>query len=218
MRRRLAVLCPSRGRPECFNRMAQSALETSEGTVIGYVDSDDDKQSEYQTGERVIVDIRNPVGRGRAVNDLCDRHRDFDDYLVVSDDITFTRGGWGDDLSDAMKAFPNSIGVAHLPGTEPTHSEPRPWANWICLSRNWIDTLGWWNYPECTWFCQDTIVQVLGEALGKIIRIEPPAVYHYVMRTEDMGKKLAEDEDKFLWFMAAEFGNCLNKLRRAASE
>lgn len=211
----LAIVCPSRGRPFTAVRMILSALENSSADILIYADSDDPELGGYSPSNnlRVFVHVGPPVGRGAAVNELIRRHPDYRMYLIVSDDITFVRNDWEAQVIAAMDSFGDDIGLVHL-----ASETSERYVNWACVSKKWIDTLGWFNYPECRDFCQDTILQVLAEALGRIVFIEPQVIHHDCIASPDNLQRLARDQDRFLWYMAKEFGGDLAKLRAKIDE
>jgi hypothetical protein len=212
----LAVVCPSRGRPQSLSAMVQSALATSKADVLIYVDKDDIPSTRLSfDDERVNILIGEPQGRGRAVNALCDTFSGRRGYLVVSDDIVFTRPGWDAEIEQAMDAFSNDIGLVHLKGSNTQQTTGEPWVNWACVSRNWLDTLGWFNYPELEHFCQDTVLQVLAEALGRIVQLPEVMLHHACIDHPQMRERLQGDAERFLWFCAKDFASCLDKLKRA---
>lgn len=209
----LAIVCPSRGRPDVCKRMIESALDNSNADVLVYVDNDDDTRHEYpHSSERVRVHHHLPIGRGAAVNELIRCYPDYRMYLIVSDDITFVRSDWEAQVVAAMDAFGDDLGIVHL-----ASENGAKYANWVVASKKWIDTLGWFNYPGCRWFCQDTIIQVLAEALGRIRFIEPKVIHHHVIHDYDVEARMVPDTRAFLWYMAQEFGGDLAKLREAAA-
>lgn len=208
----LAILCPTRARPETCRRMIESALAHSGADLLLYVDSDDGPSHSLLglRSDRVQVVIATPQGRGGAVNHLCEKFQRYRMYLVVSDDIVFVRDGWESQAKAAMDSFGDDIGLVHL------ESEiAETYANWCVVSRRWIDTLGWFNYPECRWFCQDTIIQALATALDRIRFIRPQVLRHDILHTPDVLDRLRHDQDAFLWYMAGHFGRDLAKLREA---
>ena len=210
--KQLAIVCPSRGRPSHCARMVASALANSDADVLLYVDTDDPEEASYlESIIRVTAYKGPPIGRAAAVDALIAIYPDYRMYLVVSDDIMFMRNGWEKQVVDAMDSF-GDIGIVHL-----ANETGEPYANWVVASKKWIDTLGWFNYPGCRYFCQDTILQVLAEALGRIKLIEPAVIHHDVVTHPDTPARLAADQDRFLWYMATEFGKDLAKLRAAAN-
>lgn len=220
----LAIVCPSRGRAASCIRMAESSCATSGADVLLYVDSDDPEIWDYRGGVgnmntesrairgRTILHVGPPIGRGHAVNRLCEQFRDYRMYLIVSDDITFDRLHWDLEVVEAMENFGDDIGCVHL-----ASENGERYVNWACISRKWIDTLGWFNYPGCNHFTQDTIIQVLAEALGRITFIEPKVLTHHVIDHPDIEPRLNADCRAFLWYMAKQFGSDLAKLKAVMS-
>jgi hypothetical protein len=193
--------------------MVQSALEMSAADVLIYVDQDDPELAGYQRFSwlsRVKLTVGPPVTRGPAVNALCDAHRDYRAYLIVSDDIVFDRDDWEEQVWDVLDRFGDDIGCVHL------QSEDREdYVNWAIVSRRWIDALGWFNFPGCLYFCQDTIIQSLATALGKLEMITPPVLTHQAVAYPEAQKRLEADTRAFLIYMAKQFGNDLKRLREA---
>jgi hypothetical protein len=208
----LAIVCPTRNRPDLCRAMIESARRTSDADLLLYVDRDDQHLARYggYDPKHVKLVVGDPIGRGRAVNALCETYPNYRAYLMVSDDITFDRKGWDKEALAALDGFKDEIGLVHL------ESEvEQTYANWAMVSRKWIETLGWFNYPGCNWFCQDTIVQVLAQAIGRITLIEPQVLTHHVTHTPDVIERLRQDQDAFLWYMAKNFASDLAKLREA---
>lgn len=207
---RLAVVCPSRGRPQQCRRMIDSALETSQADVLIYTDRDDPWASQYTVASpREVLWCGDPIGRGAAVNLLCQQYQ-YDYYLVVSDDITFDRTGWYSQIISKFSEWPDDLGCVHLLG-----ENGASYVNWACVSKRWIEILGWFNYPGCRWFCQDTIIQCLAGAIGRLHQIPEQALTHHVEHTPDVMDRLRHDQDAFLWYMAQFYLQDLEKLRRA---
>ena len=206
----LAIVCPSRGRPVVLKRMIASALSTSSADVLIYLDSDDDETYDLIDSPRVKVVVGPPIGRGRAINALCDKYRDYRMYLLFSDDAVFVRQNWDLEVEEAMDSFGDDIGLVHL-----SMGIPEAWVNWPIVSRKWLDAVGWFNFPKLTHYCQDTVLQALAEAIGKIRYIEPLVVGHEALWPEDGAKRISADAQQFLWFFAKDFGPTLKKLRAA---
>lgn len=212
----IAIVCPTRGRPgECI-RMVRSALEAEGCDALLYVDEDDQARAEYDRecsseDRRLKLFIGEHVGRGEAVNRLCSTFNGYRIYLMVSDDITFDRTDWPDQVTAAMDSFGDDLGCVHL---ESENGER--YVNWAAVSRRWINALGWFNYPGCRWFCQDTIVQALAEAMDRVVFIRPKVLTHHVVNHPEVRARFLTDAEAFLWYMARQFGSDLAKLRAVA--
>ncbi len=192
----------------------KSALWSFSGDVIVYVDDDDPRLADYQKqgwNERAKLIVGPPIKRGPACNVICDTYRNYRAYLIASDDIVFDRDDWEPQFWEAFDAFGDDLGCAHL------QSEDREdYVNWAAVSRKWIDALGWYNYPGCLYFCQDTVIQALATALDRLTLITPPVLTHRVHAFPETHVRLQADTQAFLWYMAKQFGPDLAKLRAAA--
>lgn len=205
----LAIVCPSRGRPHACWLMIESALKHSQADILIYLDQDDESPYEVHPNPRVKTSTGSPMGRGAAINALCDQFRGYRAYLLVSDDVTFVRSGWESEILQALDAF-QEIGLVHLESENGFHH-----VNWPCVSRKWIDTLGWMNPPSLKWYCQDTVLSCLGEGLNRVHRIRPKVLHHHAISGPSAEARADEDVWRFLEYMAKDFGRDLSLLRDA---
>lgn len=191
--------------------MLRSVLDTSVADVLVRLDDDDigsDPLSDQEFGPQVRWIRGAPVPPGEKVNQLASV-LGYDAYLWVTDDMTFVRSGWEPQVLEAISRFPRRIGVVHLQADVDV-----PYANWICVSREWLDAVGWFAWPGCGYFCSDTILQSLGEALDRIVRIEPQVVAHKALQRPDSEQRLVADERALRMFYGHDFGRTLARLRR----
>src|SRR5689334_19977064 len=124
---KLAVVCPTRERPlDCWSMIA-SVLETSGADILIYLDDDDVSPYDLPPHDRVKV-IKGPrIGRGPAINQLCETFKDYDRYLLVSDDVLFVRSNW-----DLEIAAVKDGGLVHLESENGSDH-----VNWPCVPRWW---------------------------------------------------------------------------------
>lgn len=203
---KIAVVCPTRDRPIAFRQMYESVLDTAkEADVLAYVDNDQN----YELPEecRVICHVGTRMGRGPSINLLCRENPQYDSYLLVTDDVVFTKPGWEDDVAAAMP--PDGIAVVNVARERPGED----FVNWPAVSRKWIDALGWFNPPQLRRYCQDTALQALSDALGRTVYLGEDILQHKGMQVEDQKNKIAEDATNFVWFMAQDFKKCLDRLK-----
>lgn len=190
--------------------MIHSALATSSADVLLYLDRDDPELERYEhelIGHSVRVKpvIGEPIGRGAAINRLCELFQ-ARAYLLVSDDVTFVRDGWDREALKALDEFGDDIGCVHF-----ASENGMPHVNWPMVSKRWINALGWFNPPALRRVCQDTAIQVLAQALDRITEIKPQVVQHAALRRPDY--EPGGDVMAFLNYMALNFGEDLRKLR-----
>lgn len=218
--KQLAILCPSRNRPGTCKTMIQSVLKSCTADVIVYVDEDDEQRSAYfdvsqdfKDEPRVSIYFGEHIGRGQAINALCKQRKEYRMYLVISDDVEFVRNDWEQQVVAAMDSFGDDIGVVHLES-----ENGKAYVNWACVSRKWIDKLGFFNAPGMTWFCQDSVIQILGEALDRIKFITPQVIHHKIENHPNVMDRFHEDVSNFLWYMVLNFKRDLDNLKEAIRE
>jgi hypothetical protein len=158
--------------------------------------------------DRIRMVIGPAVGRGGAINSLCRDFPHYDLYLLASDDAVFVLDGWDQIVEAAMPE--DGIGVINV-----ARETTEDFVNWPCVSRKWIEALGWMHPPRMDHYCQDTAMQALSDALGRTIYMPTNALRHEAVSDETNGIKQRRDYENFLWFMAKDFAPSLAKLRAA---
>jgi hypothetical protein len=210
----LVVVCPSRGRPQQCIEMAQSVMDTSDADLVVLIDDDDQTADGYKylPPGRTRLLAAPPRGKGPIVNFFIVYDEKYRIYLVVPDDCKFTKKGWDKRIIEEMNAFGDDIGVVHL-SHQKNNGDTDTLCNFPAVSRTWVQALGWYNQPAFRWSCQDTIIQILGDALDRITMIEPAYVKHIVELNVHMMDKFKYDQDNFFWYCVTDFKKDLDKLR-----
>lgn len=158
----IALLCPTK-RPEPFQRMVASVLETAHAraVVFAYVDAEDwpvyanlalAMPVEFRVGPR--------IGPTASLNLLIQdaRGRGYDAFGVITDDASMIVPDWDLWLEQTIDSFPGRLGVVsarHYAGT---------WCNFPFISREMLDLLGWYAYPGSYHYVYDTVLELIGEA------------------------------------------------------
>jgi len=159
------VVCPSRSRPTALYDMAESIVETSDADIAVYID--DDQIDIYRDGginwkarfgPRLKITIGRRIGPAAAADSLVKAFKRYDVYGLSTDDSVYRSKGWDKFVARCMDAFPSRIGVVSA------HHGHGPWVNFPYVSREWIDTLGWFVVPGVTHYCWDTALEILGDA------------------------------------------------------
>lgn len=166
MTEHLAVLVPSRGRPDNVRRLSHALEET---VTIPYtlwlrLDNDDPTHEQYPVDEGIITLIGDRVFFAASVNELAERaiQRGATHLAILGDDVVPETPGWDTRLIAALHgrlgvAY-GSDGLEHLHGPElPTH---------VLVPAELFTRLGWIALPELRHLFCDNVWRALGEGLG----------------------------------------------------
>lgn len=209
----IGIICPTRRGSDEVARMVKSMAATStKAHALIYLD-DDGPESEPAYREKMPNDLisitRGPrVGSVASANMLANDRR-FQIYGMVPDDAEFKTPGWDDYLIETMNSLPNKIGVVAA------HHNCGPFVNFPFVSRKWLDTVGWYFYPNNYHFCCDSILQMLGEATKIVYAPEEKfSMWHHGRSTFNI-HDYPNDANGFLVFCVQERQPILDKIRGA---
>jgi len=173
----LAVIVPTRGRPERFAELVTSVHRTAVGSVEIWPGIDTDDPSDYLSplrglpGAEMIVGTR---GGRRSLsawtNDLAERALDGlmgepPRYLAsLGDDHLPRTTAWDRTLIEAIETLPGGVGIAY--GNDLLQGPDLPTA-WV-VSADLVRAVGWMMLPTCAHMYVDNAVLELGRAAGCI--------------------------------------------------
>lgn len=180
--KKLSILCPSRGRPELFDRMLRSMHDMKASSanfeVLAYVDNDDSCRADYESvvpAPHLLV-IDEPRSVGEAWNILA-REAAGDYLLMGNDDHVYITPQWNKMLLDILsERMPkDGIFVAWVDdGTGKSMSR----CAFPIVSRKWYERLGYFT-PECFNFLyHDTWVWDVGKRLDRTFYIPEVVIEH----------------------------------------
>lgn len=178
----ISILCPTRGRPELFERMLKSMHELSEFSdtfeVLGYVDNDDPCRTDYDTlitmFDLLIVD--EPRSVGEAWNVLAQQAQG-DYFLMGNDDQVYMTPHWDRLLLDILSERMPKDGMFVAWVDDKTGKAARRCAFPI-VSRKWYETLNYFT-PECFNFLyHDTWIWDIGKRLDRTFYIPEIVIEH----------------------------------------
>lgn len=211
--RRVAVLCPTRGRPGRFAKMVESAIKHPGVDVLAYVDEDDPEVGAYlrQQSSRVTIHVGERIHPGPSTNVLVKGHPEYGYFTLMTDDSTYR------DLEVIDRAIMqldwwDGIGVVHF-----DYGKVKC-VNFPILARRMVGKLGYFANPICTWYCYDTTLQTLGEALGRIERLGDSAIFHDEVPNTLKRDRYQHDFGMALMYYAFRFAGDLERLRAAIKE
>jgi len=193
---KIAVLCPSRSRPDDLRRLSLSVHATSGADLLAYVDDD---QRDLYSREDVIgrggMYFGPRIGPVAAANEVVRLAPGYDVYGLVTDDSEFTTEGWDRHLEAA---------VSHLSpvwAASPAHNLGDN-MDFAFVSAEWLRRLGWIAYPGCYHWCWPSVIEALGEAVG-LVRLTPEQCFIQHHHSEPHNQEHSrEDLRQFYAFFA----------------
>lgn len=165
----IAVVCPTMHRPENCKRLVDSFLATTADATLFLLLSDPNDLVTYADAlvdnPRVHWGLSNHTGGPVSIAEgaIHNIREPFTIIGMVPDDCEFTTPGWDQFLKKAFDKFPKKIGVVSAWHRYGSHVANFPW-----VTREWIEAVGWYWYPNNFHFCCDTILEVLGECSNSI--------------------------------------------------
>lgn len=144
----IAILVPTRGRPEGFKRMCDSAFSTANEKLItifsGSNGGDDYVWMKYPIDIPTVY-IWNNLAKA-ALNNPENKL-----FMLGSDDMMFATPGWDKVLIDHYNALENKIHVYHLRDSRDPLGTPHP-----IVTREYIDGMGYFLPPIFLHWFADT--------------------------------------------------------------
>lgn len=218
MSNRIAILIPSRDRPELMWKAVQSILNTSEAAdVYCYVDSD--QRDAYTAskpesligvgGLKLAIGPRvGPIGAAQMLTRVA--REDKGKYAAIGlfvDDCTFTVPGW----DQAVLYEAERLGSVWA--MSPPHSQGA-WMDFALVSDEWVERLGWIAYPALYHFGWPSIIEALGEATT-LYRLPPELMFIQHDRAEplDIDKSREDLRQIHGFFTTNRFQRSLELLR-----
>lgn len=214
---RVAVLCPTRDRPEDLEELIQSVLlTTTRADVLVYVD--DDQQALYpnvigpDAPKNLLYLIGPRVGPVASANALVKQYDDYSIYGLVTDDATLTTPHWDEWALAATDKFPNRICVI-----SPFHNQGNH-VDMPFVTREWIAAAGWFACPDCQHYCWPIITGLIGEMTAIVHAPRHSFGIYHAPKVEMVSEgRLAADHAAFFQFVALKLPPVVDRIREAMS-
>lgn len=149
----IALLCPTRGRPEQFKRMCESARATANDIMIFGCEMNQEGLSQEQkypsSGSYKLSDRHMVVNEGMptvhkwnklAGEALKDPNNKL--FMLAADDMIFETAGWDKALLDHYNKLENKIHVYHLQDSRDHNGTPHP-----IITKEYMDAMGYFIPP-----------------------------------------------------------------------
>lgn len=150
---KVAVLCPSRGRPDALAKMVASVRETSRADVLAYVDTD--WADQYRDVEGIKLTIGPRIGVVASANRLVAKNPGYDIYGLFTDDTKILTPSWDRWLQNVFSEYPLAVAA-------PMHNLGDV-LDMPFVSRHWIEVVGWYACPVFYHWCWPAIHGLIGE-------------------------------------------------------
>lgn len=212
-------MCPTRDRPEKFQRLAQSVLDTSEAHVLAYIDDDQVPlysklpwkkgfSDPYDPNVRVHLHYGARTSVVEAMNCLA-QYRQFRVYGMMPDDAMMMTPAWDRWMLRRFDEFPNDIGVVS------PHHNYGDYIDMPFVSRTWIDAIGYFAYPHMYHYCWTLVTGLLGEATNIVYATkEEMTILHEHVDSPNM-EHYEGDASKFFNHFMFNHNRLINSLRAA---
>lgn len=164
----IALLCPTRARPEQFIRMHKSAFATSgvkqwspSEKVVIYAACDKSEWDRYawSADECNIAFMPDGMPTAHKWNLLAEQaleNKNHKLFMLCADDVVFSTPCWDTALIDHYNALENKIHVYHLRDSRSEDGTPHP-----IVTREWIEAMGYFLPPIFThWFVDTWTVEI----------------------------------------------------------
>lgn len=181
---KIAILTPTRGRPDMMCRFIRSVLSTASGDDIycyNYIDDDDTFLSEYQKklsefGDKVITIVREPQSVSKSWNVIAEQAlRDGADIFIMgNDDLVYRTEGWDVTLKEKLKHVTDNIYCAWF--EDKINSEKH--CAFPIVSRKWVQVLGYFTPGVFEFGYNDTWVFDIGKKLERLLFIPEIVTEH----------------------------------------
>lgn len=179
------LLCPTRGRPDKFKRMVDSAMNKASNPNLvfiysGHYCNDASSHDPLPTHRNFPIRLGETSGKGAGPywNQLAAEasyHRSgmLYLYMLIGDDCVFETQGWDDMIRAEAAKYPDGIFTI-----APNDNRTNGGAPHFVVSNKWIETLGYFVNPAFQHFCVDTWTEYLARAVDRFIYMPDVIVSH----------------------------------------
>ncbi len=161
----IAILVPSRGRPEQLKRMIESARKTAYKEVKLFLAISPEDELAYQsingnTRKYIMPDNMPTAHKWNLLAEEAMRNTDNTLFMVGADDMVFTTPGWDEAVINHYNALVKQQHVYHLQDSRDKDGTPHP-----IMTREYIEAMGYLVPPMFLHWYIDTWTVELAKQL-----------------------------------------------------
>lgn len=161
----IALLCPTKGRPELCRRMIESAVKTASDVTV-YVARSQDENERYihhlqsvkhaPIWSTILPDGMPPAHKWNLLAQDAMTNPEHKLFMLAADDMVFSTPLWDKALLDHYNALENKIHVYALQDSRDAEGTPH-----IIVTREWIEAMGYFVPPIFLhWFVDSWTVEI----------------------------------------------------------
>lgn len=192
---RIAVLCPSRGRPDLALEAYKSVVSTSSSADV-FMPIEEDQQDAYSALyglPRLSISVHGRSPATVRINDAARRASGYEVMCGFVDDARFETPAWDAWTLETIRSFPGHIGVVMA------HHNGDPGGGFPFVSGRWVSAIGFMADPEMKQFCWDTATEIMGASTNVVYASQDQlSIYHRHEVGDDREAIFAEDAIRFL--------------------
>ena len=194
----ISILCPTRGRPDGFREMVESARTMAtyprQIEVVAYVDDDDPDEEWYHVWHERLRYIDGPrILLSEAWNE-CYEHSEGEILMHAGDDIRFLTEGWDVVVRNAFAGFPDKILFAYGDDLGPNG---KVFGTHGFVHRRWVETLGYFVPPLFSSDWNDVWLNEVAQMIGRHMAL--PIItdhLHYTFGKAERDQTHADREER----------------------
>lgn len=177
----ISILCPSRGRPERFRAMVESALtlaaDPAHVRIHLILDLDEPRFEEYVHAAELGQVALHVSREKRSVPALLEwvvKSAPMADIVMCgADDVLFRTQDWDDKVRGALGRYPDGLAVGY-----PNDGRDREKLEFWAVSRAWIETVGYFAWPDYEHFSADEHVERIAQRCGRLMWMKDVVTEH----------------------------------------
>ncbi len=206
------VMIPTRDRPQEAKEAVLSVFDTSQASVCVYVDQDQEGLYEDVWGslweDRRFHRYLGPrIGPVASANAIAQRYGNYAAYGLITDDSKITTKGWDEWLLEAVERLPICV-------VSPYHNNGDH-VDMPFVTRQWIDTVGWYACPDCWHYSWPTITGLIGEMTAIVHAPQHRfAIHHDYQHGTNPGAR-QRDAEAFYDYVSLNLRAVVEKVREA---
>lgn len=172
----IALLCPTRGRPEQCKRMTRTASSTATNELLFMLGMQEDQKEIYsndQINNFMICPDFSTVMTWNWLALEAKKLPEINLFMLAADDMIFTTPGWDEALINHYNALENKIHVYALQDSRDKDGTPHP-----IVTREWIEALGYAFPPIFLHWFVDTWTVAIAKANNCFTRFREFELIH----------------------------------------